>query len=69
MNNVKVIDASALGAILFAEPEADAVEQRLSGALLIAELVTLDKRLNTAFPSDIGKALFARPYLPPAAAR
>jgi predicted nucleic acid-binding protein len=33
---VSVVDASALGAVLFAEPEADEVELRLRGAVLVA---------------------------------
>jgi predicted nucleic acid-binding protein len=33
---VKVVDASALAALLFAEPEADAVEVRLRDAILVA---------------------------------
>ena len=33
---VKVVDASALAALLFAEPEADAVEARLRDAILVA---------------------------------
>jgi predicted nucleic acid-binding protein len=33
---LKVVDASALAALLFAEPEADAVVQRLDGAKLAA---------------------------------
>jgi len=33
---VKVVDASALGALIFAEPEAKDVEKELSGARLIA---------------------------------
>jgi predicted nucleic acid-binding protein len=31
-----VVDASAIGAILFGEPEADAVEHRMRGHLLVA---------------------------------
>ena len=33
---VKVVDASALAALLFGEPEADAVADRLDGARLVA---------------------------------
>jgi predicted nucleic acid-binding protein len=33
---VKVVDASALGALIFAEPDAQDVEKELSGARLIA---------------------------------
>lgn len=33
---VKVVDASALGALIFAEPEAEDMEKELSGARLIA---------------------------------
>ena len=33
---VKVVDASALAALLFGEPEAEAVAERLSGARLVA---------------------------------
>jgi predicted nucleic acid-binding protein len=52
---LKVIDASAVSAMLFAEPEADVVVERIGGepdlwlALnLGAELVTLDDRLRQA---------------------
>lgn len=34
--SVKVVDASAIAALLFAEPEADAIAQRLDGARLVA---------------------------------
>jgi len=33
---VKVVDASALAALLFGEPEADAIARRLDGARLVA---------------------------------
>jgi predicted nucleic acid-binding protein len=33
---VKVVDASALAALLFGEPDAEAVEQRLRDAILVA---------------------------------
>ena len=33
---VKVVDASALGALIFVEPEAEKVVEELSGAKLIA---------------------------------
>jgi predicted nucleic acid-binding protein len=33
---VKVVDASALAALLFGEPEAEAVEERLRDAILVA---------------------------------
>lgn len=36
MTGVKVVDASALAAILFAEPEAERVAERLTGARLVA---------------------------------
>lgn len=36
MTGVKVVDASALAAILFAEPEAEAVAERLTGVRLVA---------------------------------
>ena len=36
MTGVKVVDASALAALVFGEPEAEAVAQRLEGARLIA---------------------------------
>lgn len=36
MTNVKVVDASALAAILFNEAEADAMAQRMHGAALVA---------------------------------
>lgn len=36
MTGIKVVDASALAAILFAEPEADAIAERLTGARLAA---------------------------------
>ncbi len=36
MTGVKVVDASALAALLFAEPEAEAIAQRLEGARLAA---------------------------------
>ena len=34
--HVRVVDASALGALVFAEPEADAMAKAMSGAKLIA---------------------------------
>ena len=34
--HVRVVDASALGALVFAEPEADAMAEAMSGAKLIA---------------------------------
>jgi uncharacterized protein with PIN domain len=36
VTDVKVVDASALAAILFAEPEAEAIAERLTGARLAA---------------------------------
>lgn len=36
MTDVKVVDASALAALLFAEPEAEAIADRLKGARLAA---------------------------------
>jgi len=36
---VKVVDASALGAVAFGEPEAEAVAALLSGSLLVAPLL------------------------------
>lgn len=36
MTAVKVVDASALAAVLFNEPEADAIADRLAGARLVA---------------------------------
>ncbi len=36
MTGIKVVDASALAAILFAEVEADAIGERLTGARLAA---------------------------------
>ena len=36
---VKVVDASALGAIAFGEPEAEAIAKSLSGSLLVAPLL------------------------------
>lgn len=36
MTAVKVVDASALGAVLFAEPEAESVAARLRGSGLVA---------------------------------
>ena len=36
MTAVKVVDASALAALLFGEPEAEAISERLSGARLFA---------------------------------
>ncbi len=36
MNDLKVVDASALAALLFAEPEAEAVAERLQDARLAA---------------------------------
>ena len=36
MTTVKVVDASALAALLFGEPEAEAVAARLDGARLVA---------------------------------
>jgi uncharacterized protein with PIN domain len=37
--SVKVVDASALGAILFGEPKAEAVSERLTGARLADALL------------------------------
>ena len=36
---VKVVDASALGAIAFGEPQAEAIAKTLSGSLLVAPLL------------------------------
>jgi predicted nucleic acid-binding protein len=36
VTSVKVVDASALAALIFSEPEADAIVQRLDGAKLAA---------------------------------
>lgn len=36
---VRVVDASALGALLFGEPEAESVANRLTGAMLVAPLL------------------------------
>lgn len=36
MTGIKVVDASALAAILFGEPEAEAIAERLTGARLAA---------------------------------
>ena len=36
---VKVVDASALGAVAFGEPEAEAIAAMLSGSLLVAPLL------------------------------
>ena len=36
MTGIKIVDASALAAILFAEPEAQAIAERLTGARLAA---------------------------------
>jgi predicted nucleic acid-binding protein len=36
VNGVKVVDASALASLVFAEPEADAIVERLEGARLAA---------------------------------
>jgi predicted nucleic acid-binding protein len=36
VTGIKVVDASALAAILFAEPEAEAIAERLTGARLAA---------------------------------
>jgi predicted nucleic acid-binding protein len=36
VTDAKVVDASALAALLFAEPEADSIAQRLEGARLVA---------------------------------
>ena len=36
MTGIKVVDASALAAIVFGEPEADAIAERLAGARLAA---------------------------------
>ena len=36
MTGVKVVDASALAALLFAEPEAEAIAERLEGARMAA---------------------------------
>lgn len=39
MTAVKIVDASALAALLFGEPEADAVAARLEGAQLVAPVL------------------------------
>jgi predicted nucleic acid-binding protein len=36
VTDAKVVDASALAALLFAEPEADSIPQRLEGARLVS---------------------------------
>ncbi|HVY16097.1 MAG TPA: type II toxin-antitoxin system VapC family toxin [Rhodopila sp.] len=36
MTNVKVVDASALAALVFSEPDADAMAERMEGAKLVA---------------------------------
>jgi uncharacterized protein with PIN domain len=36
VTDAKVVDASALAALLFAEPEADSIARRLEGARLVA---------------------------------
>jgi predicted nucleic acid-binding protein len=43
---VKVVDASALGALLFGEPEAEAVSERLEGARLAAPQLLLFEVAN-----------------------
>jgi predicted nucleic acid-binding protein len=43
---IKVVDASALAAILFAEPEAAAVAERLTGARLIAPALLVYELAN-----------------------
>jgi predicted nucleic acid-binding protein len=45
--NVRVVDASALGAVLFAEPQADAVAARLRGGQLVAPVLLTFEIANT----------------------
>jgi len=49
INNIIVIDASALGAILFGEPDAEIVEQHISDSLLIAPDILDYEITNIAF--------------------
>jgi predicted nucleic acid-binding protein len=45
---VKVVDASAIGALVFGEPEAETVAARLSGARLVAPALLAFEVANTA---------------------
>ena len=62
--NAEVVDASALGALLFGEPEAERVAERLEGASLFApsliryELASVCRKKRRVYP-DQGDALLA----------
>lgn len=46
MTAVKVVDASAVAAILFEEPEADEIQQQLEGARLVAPTLLVYELAN-----------------------
>ena len=60
-----VVDASALAALVFQEPEGDAVRQRLDGAMVFAPELLRYELANTAWkkirrqPADAAKILIA----------
>ena len=60
-----VVDASALAALVFQEPEGDAVRQRLDGAAVFAPALLRFELMNTAWkkvrrqPADAAKILTA----------
>ena len=60
-----VVDASALAALVFQEPEGDAVRQRLDGAAVFAPALLQFELMNTAWkkvrrqPADAAKILTA----------
>ena len=65
----RVVDASALGAILFGEPESDAVGERLKGLLLVApallrfELANVCWKKVRRFPERRDSLLAAHDFL------
>ena len=67
---IRVVDASALGALLFGEPQAEEVAERLSGAVLVApgilwfEVANICLKKIKAQPRSAEKILSAFSYFP-----
>jgi len=67
---VRVVDASALGALLFGEPQAEEIAERLGNAQLIApailwfEVASVCLKKIKAQPRSEGKILSALMYFP-----
>ena len=67
---IRVVDASALGALLFGEPQAEEVAERLSGAVLVApgilwfEVASICLKKIKAQPRSAEKILSAFSYFP-----